>query len=81
MSELPEILEALVVRPGDTLILRYSRPVTQTIVNLLRERVRHYLPDVADVIVIDNCEQLAVFRPDPETKPIDIIPLEAKRKP
>jgi hypothetical protein len=66
--ELLEVAEAVVVRPGDTLILRTARPVSHAEVDRIRNYVKERLPDLADVLVA-TCDQLAVFRPD-ETKEV-----------
>lgn len=80
MSELPEILEALVVHPGDTLLVRIPVNTNMAQARQLHEGLKARLP--ADVgFAIIAAEQLGVYRPESEMKPIDIIPLEAKTRP
>lgn len=52
--------EAIVVRPGDTLILRYSRPLSAQHVENLKRQLREELPDVRTVIV--QADGMAVYR-------------------
>lgn len=51
-----------VVRPGDTLVLCFEKPVTDTQVERLREQAREALPDVR-LAVIEGVKGLAVYRP------------------
>jgi hypothetical protein len=57
------VLEAVVIRPGDTLIFRCSQPLTRQTAYMIRERARELLPELGDVVLVDNCDQIAVFRP------------------
>ena len=73
MSVELEVAEALVVEPGDTLIVRMKAPITPQIANMIRERFLARVPGLAEVVVIE-CEGLAVYRPHI----IEITPLEPK---
>lgn len=70
MSEqsLSEVAEALVIRPGDTLILRLAPAVTASQLEEYRKRfvpfLREHLPGV-EVVMVGGVEQMAVYRPDP----------------
>ena len=79
-DELSEIIETLVIHPGDTLIVRVPSRVDVGSAHRLMAMLKERLPVSVNVAVI-AAEQLAVFRPDPEPKPIETIPLEAKRRP
>lgn len=56
----PEIREALVVKPGDRLLVRVHPHVRAEQVDVLRERLLDRFPDI-EVTVI-TCEQIAVVR-------------------
>ena len=73
MTEPLPVFEALVVKPGDTLILRSTKPLSMATAQLVQERLKARLPDVPAVL-IDGFDQMAVYRPDP----IKIIDLEPK---
>lgn len=53
--------QVLIVQPGDTLILRYTRPIDAATAAKVKELVMQKLPDLREVLVI-NCEQLGVMR-------------------
>ncbi len=55
--------EAAEVRPGDTLILRYSEPISASAAAMIKERIKERLPHLADVVLI-QADGLAVYRPD-----------------
>jgi hypothetical protein len=65
----PEVLvqidPAMVIRPGDTLILRAPLDVTAAMVHRMKERAAEVLPDVHLVIIA--AEQLAIYRPNDTT--------------
>lgn len=69
MSEqsLPGVAEALVIRPGDTLILRLDSGLTPSQLEAYRDRLvpslKAWVPGV-EVIMIGGVEQMAVYRPD-----------------
>ena len=79
MSELPEVLETLVVRPGDTLLVRIPVNTSMDSAHQLYERLKARLPAEIDFAII-AAEQLGVYRPKPEIKSAEYIPL-GKRKP
>lgn len=62
VSDLVELREALVIRPGDTLIIRVER-ITGDQVKAVRDALMQRLPQLTDVLVISAAE-LAVFRPN-----------------
>lgn len=56
--------QVLIVQPGDTLILRYDRPIDADTANKIKEHVMQRLPRLSGVLVV-NCAQLAAYRPCP----------------
>ncbi|MFC3986801.1 hypothetical protein [Streptosporangium jomthongense] len=62
-----EVADALVVRPGDTLLLRLASNVTASQLEAFRERLvpalEARLPGV-EVIMVGGVEQMAAYRPD-----------------
>lgn len=65
---LADVAEAVVIRPGDTLLLRLALNVTESQLERCRERLvpslKAKLPGV-EVIVIGGAEQIAAYRPGP----------------
>jgi hypothetical protein len=61
-----EIKEAVVIKPGDTLILRVdatgNKALTRQQAETIRERCMELLPELDDVLVI-QCDGVAVYRP------------------
>lgn len=55
-------MDGLVVRPGDTLIVRYDRTFNADEAQRVKDKLRERLPGV-DVLVI-GCQQIAVYRPE-----------------
>lgn len=62
-ARLKEYNDGLVVRPGDTLIVRIGTNVTRDTAEQLRAAVLQRLPGLADVVLI-GADGLAVYRPD-----------------
>lgn len=60
--------QVLIVQPGDTLILRYTRPIDAATAAAVKARIAERLPQLRDVLAI-NCEQLAVYRPPAQEAP------------
>lgn len=62
-----EVAEALVVRPGDVLILRVAPNISPSGFQRLRDsiepKLKERLPNV-QIVVISGIEQLAAYRPD-----------------
>ena len=62
-----DVAEALVVRPGDTLILRVASEISHDQFQRIREHVepslKEKLPGV-EVMWFGGVEQMAVYRPD-----------------
>lgn len=62
-----DVCEALIVRPGDTLIMRLRSDVSREQFNALRENtepmLKERLPGV-EVMWLGGVEQIAVYRPD-----------------
>lgn len=54
---------AVVARPGDTVILGYTRRLTMMERDLLVEHVNEQLPDLK-VLVFDGVQHLVVYQPD-----------------
>jgi predicted component of type VI protein secretion system len=52
----------MTVRPGDTLLVRYSQRLTMSAIDEIKATIRERLPGV-DVLVI-QADGLAVYRPD-----------------
>lgn len=52
----------LTVRPGDTLLVRYSRAVSMENAERLKAKLKERLPGV-DVLIVE-ADGLAVYRPD-----------------
>lgn len=62
MAELREVLDALVVRPGDTLIIRSHGALSMDEAAEIKEQVAKLLPGVQAAVVV--AEQMLVYRPD-----------------
>lgn len=62
-EQLLEVAEAIVIRPGDTLVIRSAVALDAQSAERARERALAFLPDLADVLIV-CCDQLAVYRPD-----------------
>ena len=60
-----ELTNAVVVRPGDKLVIGYAQPLNQETVHVIRERLAGMLPGV-EAVIIDGVTQLAVYRPEAE---------------
>ena len=59
-----EFAEALVIRPGDTLVLRVARNISAAEADRARQRIRDELPGLAAVVILTGFDQLAAYRPD-----------------
>lgn len=53
--------QALIVRPGDTLILRVTRRLAADQAEHIKAAVQQRIPGI-DVVIIE-CDQLSVYRP------------------
>lgn len=62
MIDLTEVAEALVVRPGDKLLIRVHPSTPSSQIDLLLTEARERLPEVEVTII--GAEQLAVVRGD-----------------
>lgn len=60
------IREGLVIRPGDTLLLRLERPLSMDEYDLLSTHLKETVPGLTDVAFIYGVADWAVFRPEPE---------------
>jgi hypothetical protein len=58
-----EAHEALVIRPGDTLVLRFDRRLSEEEADSLLTTMRPRLPEDVKIMIIDNCAQIAAVRP------------------
>lgn len=54
--------DVLIVRPGDVLIVRYQRRISQAQADQIKARFRESLPDLSDVLLV-IADQIAVYRP------------------
>lgn len=68
MSELPAIVSGLVVRPGDTLIIGVTTPMTDEEIDHMAKVVDERMPGLK-VAIVDHVNALAAYRPDPEPAP------------
>jgi hypothetical protein len=64
MTGLEGIAEALVIRPGDVLIVRVPWRTSHEHAVMIKERLAELLPHVETKVVI-AAEQIAVYRPRP----------------
>ena len=55
---------SLVVRPGDTFIVGYGRPLGPDTVQRLRERLREHLGADVKILILDEVAHMGVYRPD-----------------
>jgi hypothetical protein len=82
MAEPTEIREALVIRPGDKLIVRVSQVTTRADVGRLVDNLAVRFPDTEVTVIA--AEQLAAIRPEPPllsvqlTSPVDVDAALAK---
>lgn len=58
------IAEALVIRPGDHLIVRTRTSLSADEAELLKDALVAKLPDLASVVILVGVEQIAVMRND-----------------
>lgn len=59
-----ELDNAVVVRPGDKLVVGFARRLDMAEIDHIRQRSRMMLPDV-EVIIFDDITTMAVYRPEP----------------
>lgn len=52
----------IVVRPGQTLVIGYSAPVSESQAEVVKARLRERLPGV-DIVVIGHVQQMLVYEP------------------
>ena len=57
-------LSAVVVRPGDIMIVLHKGALSAEMADTIKERARTLLPGICDVVVF-QADGLAVYRPDP----------------
>lgn len=60
--------QALIVRPGDTLILGFDRTVTAQEADQIKTKLRRRIPGVEVVIIAGGIKQIAAYRPDNESE-------------
>jgi hypothetical protein len=58
-------VEAVIIRPGDTLIIRVKRDLAYPEFHELVERIGERLPGLRDRVLVINADQVLVYRPDP----------------
>lgn len=56
--------EALVIRPGDTLLVVMNYTPMQEMAEQVKQNLMKALPGLADVVVMGPVQQLAVYRPN-----------------
>ena len=59
------VASTAIVRPGETLIIGYSRSLDRSQADEIRRYAAARLPGV-EVLVVDQCSALAVYRPQPQ---------------
>jgi hypothetical protein len=64
-----QIEQGMVIRPGDTLILRVPLYTTPELVHKTKERAAEVLSDVNLVVIA--AEQMAIYRPNDTTNPMN----------
>jgi hypothetical protein len=64
MDQLEMSQEALVVRPGDTLIVRCSRPLNMYQADQLKAKLAQRLPGIDVLILSSPVDQIAAYRPN-----------------
>lgn len=69
-------MSELTVRPGDTLIISYCRPLTQEESSRIKEQLAEQLPSVK-VVLLDQVTGMAVVRDDDEFPYVTDEPNEA----
>lgn len=57
-----ELDQAAVIKPGETLILRYTKPVSTEVGEGLKAKVKGLIPGI-EVVVIGACDQMLVYDP------------------
>jgi hypothetical protein len=55
--------QALVIKPGDILVLRYARALSSEEMDVITEMARTQVPESIRIMIIDQCAQMAVIRP------------------
>lgn len=60
VADLPEVLQAVVIRPGDALILRFDDNLTEAVAARIRAKVKELLPDTPVVLV--NAKEILIYR-------------------
>lgn len=68
MADFDDVTGALIIRPGDTLIMR-TAAISRKELNELSDLIRSRLPEDVQLLVLAGVEGMAVYRPDPEPKP------------
>lgn len=58
-----EFSEALVIKPGDTLVLRCQRRLSAQEVDTFQTMLRQRIPESIDILILDGIDQMAVIRP------------------
>lgn len=68
MSILDGVAEALVIRPGDTLLIRLASGLDAETSQQLSTLIKGELPDIKVLILGGAIEQIAAYRPDEEPR-------------
>lgn len=55
--------QSLVIRPGETLLLRYEQQITAQQADEVKRRVGELLPEV-DVVIFGGVAEMGVYRPE-----------------
>lgn len=55
--------QSLVIRPGETLLLRYEQPIDLATADAVKKRVKELLPDI-EVVILAGIAEMGVYRPE-----------------
>jgi hypothetical protein len=65
MPDVEEITSALVIRPGDVLLVGLAAErLTNEQADMFKREIKAKLPDLADVVLITQVSVLASYRPE-----------------
>ena len=65
-EEIPAPEQTALIRPGDTLVLRYAQPVSMDQAEKLKAAVSDLIPGIG-VVAIGACAQMIVYQPGADT--------------
>ncbi len=67
MTGIPQIVQGLVIRPGDKLLLVFNDHQTMAAMDEIRTAIEECLPGV-QAVIFEGVQQLAVYRPGPAVR-------------